>query len=108
MVKEDLHAYTRTFGEDIEFTLSDGTKLSTDIEGQPLKGIFDNVYFLQEIGDWDIDNTLPRLTCVEADVTEVSKEDTVTVDGITYEVAKKPQTDGTGMCIIPLVKYGKL
>lgn len=108
MVKDNLYAYVRTFGEDIIFTLADGNILNKDSQGQPLKGIFDNAHFLKEIGDMDIDSTQPRLTCVEADVTKVSKEDTVVIDGVTYEVTKKPQTDGTGMCVIPLCKQGQM
>ena len=49
---------------------------------------------MQEIGDMDLDNTQPRLTCVEADVTNVKKEDTVTINGILYDVTNKPQTLG--------------
>ena len=109
-INEDLYAYVRTFGKDIVFTLagSGSNILNTDSQGQPLKGIFDNAYYSQEIGDMELDNTQPRLTCVEADVTNVSKEDTVLIDGITYEVTKKPQPDGTGMCQIPLCKLGKI
>ena len=108
MANEDLYAYVRTFGKAITFTLPNGTTINKDTQGQPLKGIFDNAYFLQEIGDMDIDNTQPRLTCVEADVTNVSKSSTVIIDGITYEVTKTPQPDGTGMCQIPLCKQGKI
>lgn len=107
-VNENLYSYVRTFGEVIIFTLPDGTKIDQDIQGQPLKGIFDNAYFLQEIGDMDIDNTQPRLTCVEADVTNVSKESTVEIGGVTYEVTQKPQPDGTGMCQILLCKQGQI
>lgn len=104
----NLHSYVKAFGVDLVFTLDSGEILDKDTEGQPLKGIFDNAYFLQEIGDMDIDNTQPRLTCVEKDVTKVSKEATVLINGITYEVTKKPQTDGTGMCQILLCEYGKI
>lgn len=104
----NLHSYVKVFGVDLVFTLVSGETLDKDTEGQPLKGIFDNAYFLQEIGDMDIDNTQPRLTCVEKDVTKVSKEATVLINGITYEVTKKPQTDGTGMCQILLCEYGKI
>lgn len=104
----NLHSYVKAFGVDLVFTLVSGETLDKDTEGQPLKGIFDNAYFLQEIGDMDIDNTQPRLTCVEKDVTKVSKEATVLINGITYEVTKKPQTDGTGMCQILLCEYGKI
>ena len=107
-VNENLYSYVRTFGEVIIFTLPDGTTIDKDTQGRPLKGIFDNAYFLQEIGDMDIDNTQPRLTCVEADVTNVSKESTVEINGITYEVTQKPQPDGTCMCQIPLWKQGKM
>ena len=107
-VNENLYSYVRTFGEVIIFTLPKGTIIDKDTQGQPLKGIFDNAYFLQEIGDMDIDNTQPRLTCVEADVTNVSKESTVEINGITYEVTQKPQPDGMGMCQIPLCKQGKM
>lgn len=104
----NLHSYVKAFGVDLVFTLDSGEILDKDTEGQPLKGIFDNAYFLQEIGDMDIDNTQPRLTCVEKDVTKVSKEATVLINGVTYEVTKKPQTDGTGMCQILLCEYGKI
>lgn len=104
----NLHSYVKAFGVDLVFTLDSGETLDKDTEGQPLKGIFDNAYFLQEIGDMDIDNTQPRLTCVEKDVTKVSKEATVLINGVTYEVTKKPQTDGTGMCQILLCEYGKI
>ena len=107
-VNENLYSYVRTFGEVIKFTLPKGTIIDKDTQGRPLKGIFDNAYFLQEIGDMDIDNTQPRLTCVEADVTNVSKESTVEINGITYEVTQKPQPDGTGMCQISLCKQGKM
>lgn len=107
-INEDLHAYVRTFGVNISFTLSGGTTLNTDTEGQPLKGIFDNAYFLKEIGDMDLENTQPRLTCVEADVTNVKKEDTVSIGSILYDVTAKPQTDGTGMVVIPICRQGKL
>lgn len=108
MVNDNLYSYVRAFGKDIIFNLADGTTLNTDSQGQPLKGIFDNAYFLAEIGDMDIDSTQPRLTCVQADVTKVSKEDTVEIDGVTYEVTKRPQPDGTGMCQIPLCKQGQI
>ncbi len=104
----NLHSYVKAFGVDLVFTLVSGEILDKDTEGQPLKGIFDNAYFLQEIGDMDIDNTQPRLTCVEKDVTKVSKEATVLINGVTYEVTKKPQTDGTGMCQILLCEYRKI
>ena len=104
----NLHSYVKAFGMDLVFTLVSGETLDKDTEGQPLKGIFDNAYFLQEIGDMDIDNTQPRLTCVEKDVTKVSKEATVLINGITYEVTKKPKADGTGMCQILLCEYGKI
>lgn len=107
-INENLYYYVRTFGEVVIFTLPDGTIINKDKQGQTLKGIFDNAYYLDEIGDMDIDNTQPRLTCVEADVTNVSKSSTVDINGITYEVTKKPQPDGTGMCQILLCKQGKL
>lgn len=106
MIKENLQVYVNTFGEDITFILKGGTILNKNTQGQPLKGIFDNAYFLVEIGDMDLDTTQPRLTCVESDVTNVSKEDTVKIRGITYDVTRKPQSDGTGMCQIPLCRQG--
>lgn len=107
-INEELHTYVRTFGVALSFTLANGTTLNTDTEGQPLKGIFDNAYFLQEIGDVDIDNTQPRLTCVMEDIAKVKKEDTVEIGGDLYDVTKDPQPDGTGMGIVILSKYGKM
>lgn len=107
-ISEDLQIYVKTFGKALIFTLADGSTLSKNHKGQPIKGIFDNAYFLQEIGDMDLDNTQPRITCVEADVAKVKKEDTVRIDGILYDITRNPQGDGTGMCVIPLCLHGKI
>lgn len=107
-INENLYSYVRTFGTALIFTLADGSTLDKNTKGQPIYGIFDNAYYSQEIGDMDLDNTQPRLTCVESDVTNVKKEDTVEINGILYDVTRKPQTDGTGMCVIPLCKSGKM
>lgn len=108
MVKENLHIYTRTFGKAIKFNLADGSILEKGTDDLPLKGIFDNAYFLQEIGDMDLDNTQPRLTCVMEDIVKVKKEDTVEIDNILYDITKDPQPDGTGMAVIVLSRYGKM
>lgn len=108
MVKENLHIYTRTFGKAIKFNLADGSILEKGTDDLPLKGIFDNAYFLQEIGDMDLDNTQPRLTCVMEDIVKVKKEDTVEIDNILYDITKDPQPDGTGMGIVILSRYGKM
>ncbi len=105
---EDLQLYVKTFGKALIFTLADGSTLDENQKGQPIRGIFDNAYFLQEIGDMDLDNTQPRITCVEADVVKVKKEDTVRIDGILYDITRNPQPDGTGMCVIPLCINGKM
>lgn len=106
-INGDLHIYTRTFGGGVKFTLADGSILENGSDGKPLKGIFDNAYFLQEIGDMDIDNTQPRLTCVAADVTRVKKEDSAEIDGVIYDVLRDPQPDGTGMAVVLLSEQGK-
>lgn len=108
MVKENLHIYTRTFGKAIKFNLADGSILEKGTDDLPLKGIFDNAYFLQEIGDMDLDNTQPRLTCVMEDIVKVKKEDTVEIDNALYDITKDPQPDGTGMAVIVLSRYGKM
>lgn len=108
MAKENLNIFTKTFGKIIIFNLADGSILDKGVDGLPLRGIFDNAYFLQEIGDMDLENTQPRITCTEADVKRVKKEDTVRIDGILYDVTRNPQPDGTGMCVIPLCLHGKM
>ncbi len=107
-ISDDLQLYVKTFGKALIFTLADGSTLNKNSKGQPIRGIFDNAYFLQEIGDMDLDNTQPRITCVEADVAKVKKEDTVRIDEILYDITGKPQPDGTGMCVIPLCLHGKM
>lgn len=106
-INDDLHIYTRTFGKGVKFTLADGSILEKGSDGNPLKGIFDNAYFLQEIGDMDIDNTQPRLTCVLSDIAQVKKEDYAEIDGVKYDVTRNPQPDGTGMAVVVLAKQGK-
>lgn len=106
-INQDLHVYTRSFGEVIKFSLADGSILDKGIDEKPLMGIFDNAYFLLEIGDIDIDNTQPRLNCVEADIKNVKKGDSVEINNSIYDITRNPQPDGTGMAIIVLAKQGK-
>ena len=106
-IREDLHTYTKTFGESIKFTLAKGSIIDKGSDEKPLNGIFDNAYFLQEIGDIDIDNTQPRLNCVLSDIERVKKEDSVEINGVIYDVVRDPQPDGTGMALLILAKQGK-
>lgn len=108
MFNDNLYTYLNAFGVDITHIDADGVEHSKNANGGNLKGIFDNAYFLVEIGELDLDNTQPRLQCVEADITNVKKADSFRINGELYDVTGRPQPDGTGMAVIPLCLQGKV
>lgn len=65
-------------------------------------GIFDDPYLSAETGEYELDTTQPRLTCRWADVQDVTRGDTVEVDGRVYDVITGAQPDGTGMAMLAL------
>lgn len=68
----------------------------------PIKGIFDDPYLNAELGEFDHDTSDPRFLCKMADVKDVRRGDTVTIDDVDYDVKSTPQDDGTGMATIKL------
>jgi hypothetical protein len=44
------------------------------------------------------------LTCKAADVTDVRRRDTVTINGETMDVMTDPQPDGTGLAVLALAR----
>ncbi|MDO5057729.1 MAG: hypothetical protein Q4E06_10445 [Lautropia sp.] len=64
--------------------------------------IFDDPYLNAETGEYELDTTQPRLTCRWMDVQDVTRGDTVEVDGRVYDVVTDAQPDGTGMAMLAL------
>jgi hypothetical protein len=96
----DLQIFVDEFGSDCVFTVgSTGGTLS-------IKGIFDNAFYNPMIGEVNLESSQPRLTCIESQITDVAKNDTVKITDnfkgeIDYIVASI-QPDGTGMAILEL------
>lgn len=89
---EDLDAFLNVdeFAVSATVTFQDGTTMA-------VRGIFDDPYLNAELGEYELDSSRPRLTCKEADVIDVRRGDTVTIDGRVYDVLTTAQPDGTGM-----------
>lgn len=83
------------FAVPVVVTLADGEQLS-------LSGIYEDQYLDAQLGEYAMDSTRPRVWCKEADVEGVTKGDTCTVAGVTYDVLTEPQGDGTGMAMLDL------
>lgn len=92
----DNSIFLSDFGQDAVFTLQSGNQIT-------VQAIFDNSFYNAQIGEIDLETTLPRLTCVESDILEVKDKDTVLVNGKNYKVLRI-QPDGTGMAVVVLAK----
>jgi hypothetical protein len=96
---EDLDAFLdlEEFAASVTLGLQDGGS-------RELIGIFDDPYLNAELGEYELDTTRPRLTCKAADVTDVRRRDTVTINGETMDVMTDPQPDGTGLAVLALAR----
>lgn len=52
--------------------------------------------------EFEIDAARPTFRCKLADVADVRRGDTLTVDGVVWDVMTGPQTDGAGMATLEL------
>lgn len=69
-------------------------------ETRPVNGIFDDPYLSAKLGGFDRDDNHVTFYCKESDCVGVQRFDTMTIDGVTYDVMTTPQSDGTGMSYI--------
>lgn len=69
-----------------------------------VKAIFDDPYLMSEIGEYDADTSQPRLNGKEVDFAGVTRGDTVTVTGETFDILTNPQADGTGWAVITMAR----
>ncbi|MEM6602503.1 MAG: hypothetical protein AAF621_00480 [Pseudomonadota bacterium] len=92
---EDLTAFFNAdeFAIDIIVKLPDG-----DVT---LKGIFDDAFFLAEIGEADLSDTQPRITLPTKDAEIISRKDQIVVHNTEYFVLEN-KPDGTGISIVTL------
>ncbi|MFA7658776.1 MAG: hypothetical protein WCY19_05025 [Candidatus Gastranaerophilaceae bacterium] len=103
MFQENLYVFVNDMGKDLEFTLSDGVILNKDINGNQLKGIFDNSYVDRNLGNMIIPTESPMLTCVSADIITVKKNNAVLINSDNYNISNiRPPSDG--MSILELEK----
>lgn len=69
-----------------------------------VKAIFDDPYLDADIGEYVADTSQPRLNGKEVDFAGVTRGDTVTVTGETFDILTSPQADGTGWAIITMAR----
>jgi hypothetical protein len=67
-----------------------------------IRGIFDEPYLNTQIGEYEADAAMPRVTCKARDVADLRVKDAVKVGGKTYYLLTGPQPDGTGMAVLSL------
>ncbi|WP_430415826.1 head-tail joining protein [Marinobacter adhaerens] len=71
---------------------------------KPVTGIFDDPYLNAQIGEYEMDSSRPRFMGKLADLKDAKRGDTITIDGITYDVLTPAQSDGTGMASLDLAE----
>lgn len=103
MIMEDCHFYMQGFGVPVVITLSDGSLLNIDNNGNILLGIFDNCFFNPELGNTVIVTNEPKLTIPSEDIIAVQVHNTVLINNINYDICFI-NNDGTGMTVLDLVK----
>lgn len=69
-----------------------------------VKAIFDDPYMSAEIGEYVADTSQPRLNGKEVDFAGVTRGDTVTVTGETFDILTNPQADGTGWAMFTMAR----
>lgn len=71
-----------------------------------LSGIYDDPYLNAQLGEYELDTSQPRFTCIAALVVGVTRGDTLTLHGRTLDILTSPQADGTGMAVLALAPQG--
>lgn len=86
---EDLNVFMQDFATDVTVYNPDGADII-------LKGIYNDAVFLHDIGEADMDISMPRLTMTERDAEHLKVKSLIHVhDTDFYVYQMKP--DGTGM-----------
>lgn len=98
-VFDDLDAFLATD----EFAVSATVHLQ-DGGTRVITGIFDDPYLNTELGEYEVDTSRPRFACKQADVINLSRGDTVEIDGETFDIITSAQPDGTGMALLELAR----
>lgn len=75
--------------------------LHTDAGDREITGIYDAAFFDSAIGETVLDTTQKRFTCKASDVTDLKREDKVTLGCGTFEVLRV-EPDGTGFVTVLL------
>lgn len=78
----------------VVFTLDNGTQKS-------IIGYFDNAFLNTQIGEIEMDTTLPRFTCKASDLTGIHRETPCVIDGANFSVLQI-QPEGTGLAVVAL------
>lgn len=73
-------------------------------EGVPrqVRGIFDDPTHTFRLGEYEREGAKPQFTCLESDVADLRADDSVSIEGHEYYLAKRPKNDGTGFTVLVL------
>lgn len=82
---------TRDFG--VAATLTDVSESTTST----INGIFDNESALVDVGDVEVEATVPRFYCLYTDVSSAVEGDTLAISGTTYTIAGPIIKDESGI-----------
>lgn len=63
-------------------------------------GIFDEPFMDAELGEYRMDQVVPRFLCRADQVAGVQRGDVLEVQGRTLDILAAPQADGTGMATL--------
>jgi hypothetical protein len=82
------------------------TVLIQPVDGDSFEvvGIFDERFFVADLGEYELDVHRPRVLVKAADVTEVNRFDLAVINGKTYELLEEPSRDGTGTAVLQLAE----
>lgn len=73
---------------------------------RPIPVIFDDPYLNAQLGEYEADTSEPRISGKEVDMVGITRGDTVTVAGETFDVLRSPEADGTGWALVRMGRPG--
>jgi len=95
---EDLSA----FFDPEEFATTAVIKRGDEVVVAEVLGIFDDPNIVAMIGEYEHDHQPPTFLCPEVAVAAVHRNDTIEIEGKTFDIMHEPRLDGTGVASLML------
>jgi hypothetical protein len=87
----------RDFGQVVTINLANGSI-------RQVNAIFDDPYFDDTLGEYNLDISAPRILAKMTDLAGVNRGDSVTVAGVQYDVLAPAMGDGIGMGTLKMAR----